>query len=254
MQVHQEKKTAKFRISFIFLFIIASFAACFALYMVNDSDITWFDSFGSSDDTIDVFAEETEDAAVSAAKAVINPVPACEAVDDSYFDDSVFIVSSCMSGLADYNIIPKENILSGDYLLSEIFLEAAVFLDGKSFESCYIMAGMNDLDDTGDGFDGLLQTAEFVLEANPDANVYIMSLPPIKASDETESATNVKISAFNSKLLKFANENGLHYVDINTSLVGNDGKLPDSAAEKGVSRLKRDTYLAIKEYLLTHIA
>ena len=38
MQVHQEKKKAKFRVSFIFLFIIASFAACFAFYMKGDFD------------------------------------------------------------------------------------------------------------------------------------------------------------------------------------------------------------------------
>ena len=36
----REKKKAKFRISFIFLFAFASFAVCFTMYMKEDFEIT----------------------------------------------------------------------------------------------------------------------------------------------------------------------------------------------------------------------
>ena len=66
--------------------------------------------------------------------------------------------------------------------------------------------------------------------------------------------TNAKIDAFNSELLKYANEKNVYYLDINTMFVGNDGKMPESKAENDGCRLKKTSYEEIGEYILTHIA
>lgn len=84
--------------------------------------------------------------------------------------------------------------------------------------------------------------------------IYLVSAIPVKADNETETITNADIESFNSLLLKFASENNVNYLDLNTFLVGNDGKLSDNKAEAVGDRLKKDTYLEIADFLLTHIA
>lgn len=253
MQVHQEKKTAKFRISFIFLFIFASFAACFALYMRSDSDGA-VPSVKTVEEEEEASPGESYEADGSAVKSVVNPVPSGKKADETYFDSAAFIVMNQLNGLADYKVVPKENMLSGDFLLEELSTETESFINGNSFENYYIMSGINDLDNTSAGLDGLKRLTDAIVEKNPDAGVYILSLMPVTAKSENDSVSNVKISAFNSELLEFANENGVHYLDLNTYFVGNDGKLPETKTESVGNRLKRDVYLEIGNYLLTHIA
>lgn len=253
MQVHQEKKTAKFRISFIFLFIFASFAACFALYMRSDQSDAVL-SMKTVEEEEETSAEEGYELSGAVMNSVVNPVPAGEKADEAYFNNAAFIVLNQMSGLADYKVVPKENMLSGDFLLGELGAEAESFINGNSFDNYYIMAGINDLDNTEVGFEGLKSLVDVISEKNKNAGIYVLSLMPVTAKTENDSVSNVKISAFNSELLKFANDNGVHYLDLNTYFVGNDGKLSDSKTESTGNRLKRDIYLEIGDYLLTHIA
>ncbi len=253
MQVHQEKKRMKFRVSFIFLFIIASFVACFALYMREDFDVAV-----PTMQNVDESAVNEESNDYTADKTVVNPVPQSERADDTYFNTAAFIVLNNMSGLADYKVVPRENMLCGDFLIKNICSDeygTNAFLQEESYDSYYIEVGMNDLDSINDSdlFDGLKQLAETICSVNPNADIYLISLIPVTAANETEDVTNVKISAFNSALLKFATENNLFYLDLNTYFVGNDGKLPESKSEKIGDRLKRDTYIEIGEYILTHI-
>ena len=81
-----------------------------------------------------------------------------------------------------------------------------------------------------------------------------MSILPVPAEIEATVASNVDIDAYNSLLLKFADKMQVNYLEINTILKGNDGKLQASAAEINGIRLTKDVYGLISDYILSHIA
>ncbi len=247
MQIRKEKKHAKFRFSFILLFIFASFAACFALYMKSDDAIPVSNS--NTEETSDIDSDELYEEKIS----VVNPVPKSECAQDGYFDSTLILAPVQMRGLSDYGAVPRDNLFTGDFTPSDIMTSTAVsFLTGKDYSSLYIFFGTDSA--LSQGFDSLSQLISDINEKSDNVKIYLVSAIPIKADNETETITNADIESFNSLLLKFASENNVNYLDLNTFLVGNDGKLPDNKAEAVGDRLKKDTYLEIADFLLTHIA
>lgn len=247
MQIRKEKKHAKFRFSFILLFIFASFAACFALYMKSDDAIPVSNS--NTEEVSDIDSDELYEEKIS----VVNPVPKSECAQDGYFDSTLILAPVQMRGLSDYGAVPRDNLFTGDFTPSNIMTSTAVsFLTGKDYSSLYIFFGTDSA--SSQGFDGLSQLISYINEKSDNVKIYLVSAIPIKADNETETITNADIESFNSLLLKFASENNVNYLDLNTFLVGNDGKLPDNKAEAVGDRLKKDTYLEIADFLLTHIA
>lgn len=247
MQIRKEKKHAKFRFSFILLFIFASFAACFALYMKSDDAIPVSNS--NTEETSDIDSDELYEEKTS----VVNPVPKSECAQDGYFDSALILAPEQMRGLSDYGAVPRDNLFTGDFTPSDIMTSTAVsFLTGKDYSSLYIFFGAGSA--SSQGFDGLSQLISDINEKSDNVKIYLVSAIPLKADNETETITNADIESFNSLLLKFASENNINYLDLNTFLVGNDGKLPNNKAEAVGDRLKKDTYLEIADFLLTHIA
>lgn len=247
MQIRKEKKHAKFRFSFILLFIFASFAACFALYMKSDDAIPVSNS--NTEETSDIDSDELYEEKTS----VVNPVPKSERAQDGYFDSTLILAPEQMKGLSDYGAVPRDNLFTGDFTPSDIMTSTAVsFLTGKDYSSLYIFFGTDSA--STQVFDGLSQLISDINEKSDNVKIYLVSAIPIKADNETETITNANIESFNSLLLKFASENNVNFLDLNTFLVGNDGKLPDNKAEAVGDRLKKDTYLEIADFLLTHIA
>ena len=256
----REKKKAKFRFSFILLFIFASFAVCFVFYMKEDFVVT--------NDMID----DTADAVVyidpvGQSSSVINPVPKGERQDDSYYKNTVFIGSRSLAGLADYGYVPSENMLISDSITPGNFNSVIVSVNGdesviseavirKEASKIYIMVGTESVRicDDPDLFNELEAFVDSIEGQVPEAEIYLMSLLPVPAGNESSIAYNTDIDAYNSELLKFANKMNVRYLDINTGFKGNDGKLPDSAAEVNGIRLKREKYGELSEYILTHIA
>ncbi len=247
MQIRKEKKHAKFRFSFILLFIFASFAACFALYMKSDDAIPVSNS--NTEETSDIDSDELYEEKIS----VVNPVPKSERAQDGYFDSTLILAPEQMRGLSDYGAVSRDNLFTGNFTPSDIMTSTAVsFLTGKDYSSLYIFWGSDSA--LSQGFDGLSQLISDINEKSDNVKIYLVSAIPIKADNETETITNADIESFNSLLLKFASENNVNFLDLNTFLVGNDGKLSDNKAEAVGDRLKKDTYLEIADFLLTHIA
>lgn len=248
MQIRKEKKHAKFRFSFILLFIFASFAACFAMYMNSENDAvpvsnSHIDEKGDADSG-SLYAEKT---------SVVNPVPKSERAQDGYFDNALILASEQMRGLSDYGAVPRDNLFTGDFTPSDIMTSTAVsFLTGRDYGAVYIFFGADSA--LSQDFGGLAELISDISQKEGAVKIYLVSAIPIKADSETEMLANANIESFNSLLLKFADENNVNYIDINTYLVGNDGKLPNGKAEAVGDRLKKDTYLEIADFLLTHIA
>lgn len=247
MQIRKEKKHAKFRFSFILLFIFASFAACFALYMNSDNAIPVSNS--NTEETSGVDSDWLYENKTS----VVNPVPKSDNAQDGYFDNVLMLAPEQMRGLSDYGTVPRDNLFTGDFTPSDIMTSSAVsFLAGKDYSSLYIFFGTDSV--ASQDFDSLADLISDINEKKTNVKIYLVSAIPIKADNETETLTNADIEGLNSLLLKFANESNVNYLDLNTFLVGNDGKLPNNKAEAVGDRLKKDTYLEIADFLLTHIA
>ena len=254
MKVHQrEKKKAKFRISFVVLFIIASFATCFTFYMKEDFDVSQAFSHEEEEQQI-VVSEMIEEA--DSVKTIINPVQESERTDDTYLSNILFIGNTQMKGLSDYKIINSENGYFDDNIsLTSIGGTVAPYTRRAQYEAIYIMVGLRDLDtaDEISDFDGINSLIESVKNEYPSTKVYLVSLLPISADKETPEVNNAKIDLYNSKYLQYANSAGIYYLDLNTMFVGNDGKMLESKTESDGVRLNRDSYLEIGEYILTHI-
>lgn len=254
MKVHQrEKKKAKFRISFVFLFIIASFAACFTFYMKEDFDVSQVFS-REEEEQQNVVSEMIEEA--DNVTSIINPVQESERADDTYLSNILFIGNIQMKGLSDYKIIPSENGYFDDNIsLTSIGGAAAPYIRRAQYDAIYIMVGFRDLDtaDEMSDFDGINTLIESLQNEHTSTDIYLVSLLPIAASVENDEINNVKIDAYNSKYLQYANSAGVYYLDLNTMFVGNDGKMLETKIESDGVRLNRDAYLEIGEYLLTHI-
>ncbi len=260
MQItHREKKKVKFRISFIFLFIIASFLACFTFYMKEDFVVTE-----------DMFEEEQEAVVyldpVGQEITYVNPVPVSAKQDEEYYDSAVFIGSKALAGLSDYGYVEADNMLLSDSIKLSNFNSVIISENNvqntiaeavlnKKAENVYIMIGLYELSniDNIEIFSQLEAFIDTLHNNNPDIKVYLISVLPVPAEIEAAVANNADIDAYNSLLLKFADRMQVGYLDINTSMKGNDGKLPASAAEINGIRLKKEIYEKISDYILSHI-
>ena len=254
----REKKKAKFRISFIFLFAFASFAVCFVMYMKEDFEIT------------DEMLDERSEAVVYIDPAgrknnFVNPVPKSEKMNADYYNDAVF--SSALAGLSDYGYTDPENMLLSDsirldnfntLILSENDEQSSISEAAarKNASKIYIMVGLHDLADidSTELFDGLEAFIDDVSKQGSVKKIYLISLLPVPADTEGVVASNTDIDTYNSLLLKFADKMRVGYLDVSTEFKGNDGKLPSSAAELNGVRLKKEYYEKLSDYILTHVS
>lgn len=251
-----EKKKARFRVSFIFLFIFTSFAVCFVLYMKEDFEIT------------EEMLEDTADAVVyidpvGQSSTVVNPVPKGDMQDPSYYDDAVFIGGRTLAGLGDYGFVPSGNMIVSEAITLSNLDTVILSADGgevgaaeavlrKDPEKVYIMIGINDLSDRDNA--GVFNGLESFIQSMGGKEIYLMSLMPVPAERENDVAFNSDIDEYNSLLLKFADKMNVHYLDVNTDFRGNDGKLPASYAEANGIRLKKEVCGRLSEYILSHTA
>lgn len=255
----KEKKKAKFRVSFLFLFIFASFAVCFILYMREDFEIS-SDMINMVEDAV-VHIEP-----VGYGNAIVNPVPKSERADEDHYNSAVFIGSTALAGLSDYGYVKSDNMLLSDSItlwnFNSVILSAngveSVISDAvvrKKAKTIYIMVGIDDIGSMNDGdpFGELENFIESMEEKSGETKIYLFSLLPVTAENESRLALNSDIDMYNSRLLEFANKMNVFYLDINTGFKGNDGKLPSSYTEVNGVRLKKAGYEQLSEYILTHI-
>lgn len=261
MKVTQrEKKKAKFRISFIVLFIFASFAVCFTMYMKEDFEITeeMLDEHSKAVVYIDSSGRDS---------VLVNPVPKSEKKSAGYYSDAVFIGSAALAGLSDYGYTDPENMLLSDsirlnnfntLILSENDEQSSIAetVQRKNASNVYIMVGLYDLADINNNelFNCLEAFIESVGKQGAGKKIYLISLLPVPAETDGMIASNADIDAYNSLLLKFADKMRVSYLDVNTDFKGNDGKLPSSAAELNGVRLKEEYYEKLSDYILTHVS
>lgn len=196
-------------------------------------------------------------------------VPESEPVDNSYFDDAVFIGNSRTEGLKKFSGISNATFITEVGLtVSSIFTDycdisggyrsrAFDALSGMNFGKVYIMLGMNELgwvyesvfkDDYG-------KIIDKIREINPDAVIYIQSIIPVsKWKDSSNDVfTNANVERLNAQLRDLADEKEVHYLDVAGALMDSEGYLPYEATGDGV-HLEPPYCVKWADYLRTHTA
>ena len=196
-------------------------------------------------------------------------VPKSEAVDDSYFDDAVFIGNSRTEGLKMYSGLTKATFITEVGLtVKTIFTDYCDIsggyknlcfseLESREFSKVYIMLGMNEL---GWVYESVFKEdygkiIDKIREINPDAKIYIQSIIPVskwKDSNDT-TYTIYNVDRLNTQLRALADEKEVHYVDVAEGLMDEEGYLPYEATLDGV-HLVPEYCVKWLDYLKSHTA
>ena len=182
-------------------------------------------------------------------------LPESPRVEDSYFDDAIFIGDSVSLKL---NLYVTKSRQSNSTLLGKAqFLTAGSMGSGNALQEVsddsihplyngekmsladavaasgaqkvYIMLGMNDLAVYGvDGAAANMETLlKGILEKTPDAQIFVQTATPlVKAKNvETNKLNNTNMRLYNEKLSEICASNGWYLVDVSSAVQDSEGNL-----------------------------
>lgn len=191
-------------------------------------------------------------------------------VDDSYFDDALFIGDSRMVGLSQYcegidaraTFYAKKSLTIFDIRDDKwietddgvkISLQEA--LSTHQFSKIYIMVGINELGiGNASGFRSAYEDViNIIQEYQPDALIFINSIMHVdKEKNDSDALYNNKnINLRNAAIMSLADNVKIFYININEAVDDENGNLNADTTSDGV-HLKGASYEPWHEYLLTH--
>ncbi|MEI3348647.1 MAG: GDSL-type esterase/lipase family protein [Dysosmobacter sp.] len=219
----------------------------------------------------DVSAEEADAAPAqepAAQEAAWAPVPESEAVEDTYFQDVIFLGDSRTEGFSLYS-----GLKEGKYFYSVGATVESVFsknvwtledgskvplLDAMAKESCgkiYVMLGVNEL--------GWVKVETFqnqyakvidrLREDHPDAQIVLQSILPVSAKQDAKKTyvNNQRIQTYNEAIMALAEEKDCAYVNVAEAVTGEDGCLRPELTFDGVHLNTQGCRIWL-DYLRTH--
>ena len=191
--------------------------------------------------------------------------------DDSFFDHAVFLGDSRTEGLQLYSGLTHGDFFwkrgmtvfrvdSEDWTF-EIGGEELTMIEAlgkKQYGSVYIMIGVNELGYPVSSYErGLGILIDQVIAAQPDAVIYLQTMPPVNDQAARDSnlgsyINNDNINAFNEVIIRMAAEKRV--VLLNTAEVFRDenGQLPSDMTSDGC-HFKYGSYSLWADYLRCHI-
>jgi len=184
-------------------------------------------------------------------------------VGDEYFQNTVFIGDSLTDGFRMHAGLSDATFLCGTSmtisgLATREWQNGITMLDRirqGGFKKVYIMLGINEniVAEYKETFiKSYSELIDTVKSSNPDAVIYIQSILPVSSSRDADGRiTNAVINSFNDGLYDLSLEKEVFYLDINSSLIDENGQLPENAATDGV-HFKKEYYLKWLDYLKTH--
>lgn len=219
--------------------------------------------------------KDSADRAIAAAEQIkreaadySSVLPQSEPVDESYFDDAIFIGDSRTKSLISYSGL--NNARSYAYLgmnVRNVYTKELVPVGGKnvsvmeaikknaSFNKAYIMLGFNEL---GWQYPRVFiedyeKIIDDIRQINPDACIYVQLIIPVtenqSASDEYEN--NPRIGVFNELIMRMAEEKQVYLLDPGSALVNAKGVLSEGDTWDGI-HLKAEPSKKWLEYLKSH--
>jgi len=215
-------------------------------------------------------ADDDETDPESARRAAFSPVLRTMPVEDSHFTDSVFLGDSRVMGLMLYSGLTDSTFyahkgISVSKLLTEPFvmqtngvkISAEEALKKRYFSNIYIKAGLNELGWKNITLftDAYGEVIDRLRELQPGAEIYVQSILPVTAKKSSSDPVfnNTRIMEFNEALKNMAWEKDVHYLDVYSGMINDEGYLPAEAASDGV-HLKKEYCLVWLDYLRHHTA
>ena len=186
-------------------------------------------------------------------------------VDDSYFDDALFIGDSRTVGLRDYAPFENADYFAsegiGTYTLedTEVEIEGVgevglfTLLKRREYGKIYIMLGLNEIwagpEEVAANYKELLDQ---IREAAPDALIFIQANLYVSASyaEDEPVFSNDNIRDLNKRLSRLANGKDIFYIDVNPLFENENGDLNDELTGDG-AHVYADLYQEWDEWLKT---
>lgn len=179
------------------------------------------------------------------------PVPAGEAVEDTYFEDAVFLGDSRTEGFHLYSGLKSGTCLYAvGTTVESVFTkkvwpaagkEKASLLDALAEIECgkvYLMLGINELGwSRAETFhDQYAKVIDRVREDHPNAVVALQTILPVSAKQDAKGSyvNNERIGVYNEVIRTLAEEKSCALVDVAEALTGEDGCLPPELNFDGV--------------------
>ena len=159
-------------------------------------------------------------------------------VDESYFDDALFIGDSRTVGLRDYTDLSEhadfycETSLTIQKILTENFpglgtIEEA--LAGKAYGKIYIMLGINELGlgTTENFMEKYTEVVDFLCEKAPQARIFVQGIMRVTGKKHHSDAifNNNNINARNNAIATLADNEQIFYIDVNEVVWDEEGHL-----------------------------
>lgn len=159
-------------------------------------------------------------------------------VDESYFDDALFIGDSRTVGLRDYTDLSEhadfycETSLTIYKIFEENFkglgtIEEA--LAAKDYGKIYIMVGINELGrgTTENYMEKYTEVIDRLHELEPEAKIFIQGVMRVSGKKNSEDAifNNSNIIARNNAVATLADNKNIFYIDVNEVVCDENGNL-----------------------------
>lgn len=160
------------------------------------------------------------------------------AVDESYFEDALFIGDSRTVGLLDYTDLPEyadfycETSLSIYKVMEENFKGKGTVPDAlkkNDYGKIYLMVGINELGrgTTEDFMAKYTEVVDTLHEMEPEALIFIQGIMRVSGEKNSSDAifNNSNINARNNAIATLADNQTIFYIDVNEVVCDEEGNL-----------------------------
>ncbi|MDE6202524.1 MAG: hypothetical protein K2G19_03505, partial [Lachnospiraceae bacterium] len=185
-------------------------------------------------------------------------------VDESYFDDALFIGDSRTVGLRDYTDLSDhgdfycETSLTIHKVMEEDFggkgtIEDA--LENRDYGKIYLMVGINELGrgTTENYMEAYTEVVDKLRELEPEAKIFVQAVMRVSGekSDSDAIFNNSNINARNNAIATLADNRQIFYIDVNEVVCDEEGNLNAEYTHDKIHLLGMYNELW-KEFLLAH--
>lgn len=201
--------------------------------------------------------------------SVAYQVEASEPVEDSYFEDALFVGDSITTGIEIYGAMSGAVVVASTGINPSTILSKPAIRDKEGNlhtvletmdqyepKKIYVLLGANGV--------GWIKQEAFIgyyeellgeiKKQHPDALLYVQSIFPVtaeKALSENGIYSNERIDSYNAAIMELCQKKGLPYLNVAEALRGTDGALPAEASTDGIHIIP-DYYRKWFDYLKTH--
>ncbi len=193
-------------------------------------------------------------------------VPPSEAVDESFYENTLFAGDSRMGSLflygthanADVKFVTSLNLLRIDSMQVDEIKEKMTLMDvleETRKQNVYLLFGINEIRNPNfDSFANMYQEIITMLKNNnPDVNIYlILSYHPDYISGLEEPKLSEQLQMLNSKIIDLAIRNKVYYLDLDNGMSDEAYTIKDEYVSDGLHFTPTGAK-AFEEYIATHV-